>query len=216
MNQPPVHAVPINQQPLQQQQMQQQQVIMQQQGMYPQQQQMIMQQQGMYPQQQQMQVMPMNGVMVIQPNIMTNIQPPFPNEGDWVAKYGGSTFQCCDDPTCCCYSMFCLPCANGQACAWGNAINGNGDVAAQICANIVIDVCCDFICHSCMAANAHVAVEGRISRKHGSMPNQQWMNNCCCHFWCTPCEQAKLQRAIKKFKELHGPMGQPEEVEMKR
>ena len=131
-----------------------QQVIMQQQGMYPQQQQMIMQQQGMYPQQQQIQVMPMNGVMVIQPNIMTNIQPPFPNEGDWVAKYGGSTFQCCDDPTCCCYSMFCLPCANGQACAWGNAINGNGDVAAQICANIVIDFCCDFICHSCMAANA--------------------------------------------------------------
>jgi hypothetical protein len=196
-------AEPINQW---QQQQQQQQVVMVQQ--LPQQQQIVMMPTNG------MQVVPgMNGGMVV-PLSTTNV--PHQNEVSFVGKYGGGTFDCFDDIGSCCYSFWCLPCANGEACAWGNAFQGNGQVCTQVLMNLLLDLCCDFVCHSCMAANAHVAVEKRIARKHGAYPVEDWMKYCCLHCFCAVCEQSKLHRAIKTFKQIHGPMGQPAEVEMER
>ena len=189
-----VKAQPVNQW---QQQQQQQQVVMVQQ----------------MPQQQQVVMVHANATQVV-PLSTTNV--PHPNEVSYVGKYGGGTFDCFDDIGSCCYSFFCLPCANGEACAWGTAFQGNGQVCTQVLVNLLLDICFEFACHSCMAANAHVAVEKRIARKHGGYPVEDWMKHCCCHCFCTVCEQSKLHRAIKTFKQIHGHMGQPAEVEMER
>ena len=205
-----VKAEPVNQwqQHHHQQQQQQQTLMVQQMNQLPQQQQIVMVHANC------MQVVPdMNGGVMVP---LSTANAPHQNEVSYVGKYGGGTFACFDDIGSCCYSFLCLPCANGEACAWGNAFQGNGNVVTQVLVNWLLDLCFYFACHSCMAANAHVAVEKRIARKHGSYPVQNWMEHCCLHCFCSVCEQSKLHRAIKTFKQIHGPMGQPAEVEMGR
>ena len=146
-------------------------------------------------------------------------QFPFPEEPDFVGKYGGNTFSCFDDIETCLFSFCCLPCANGYAHAWGGATQGDGNVGGCMCINTIMWMVFGGACHCCLAADAHSQTELRMARLNNySALNHDWITKCCCHFLCTGCEQAKLQRAIKNFKKMHGQvtMGQPDEMYMSR
>jgi hypothetical protein len=141
---------------------------------------------------------------------------PFPEEPDFVGKYGDGTFGCCDDIESCLFSFCCLPCANGYACAWAEAIHSDESVIGCVCFNLIFTGVSGGLCHCFMAAEAHKRVEKRIAtfNNHSALD----ADKLCCHFLCTGCEQAKLQRAIKNFKKIHGYeiTGQPGEINMKR
>ena len=144
---------------------------------------------------------------------------PFPEEPDFVGKYGGTTCGCCDDIETCLFSFCCLPCAVGYAHSWGSAGHGDGNVAGCMALYTLAYCCGGEICHCCFAAEAHSQTETRMARLNNHfVVNSDWMTKCCCHFLCTACEQAKLQRAIKNFKKIHGQViiGQPDEMYMSR
>ena len=75
--------------------------------------------------------------MVLVPQQMVVVKPPgqvrYPGESSMVGKYGGGTFACFDDIESYVISIFCHPCMNGKADAWGSSISGDGPVGSKMC-----------------------------------------------------------------------------------